>query len=213
MDIIWLGHSCFRLKSREGSIVVDPYHEDLGLTLGKVSADVVLVTHDHAGHNNAKAVSGFRKIVSGPGEYEVRDIMINGIRTYHDNQKGELRGKNTTYLIRIDGVAVCHLGDLGHILSSSQVNEMDEVDVLLVPVGGESTIGAGEASEIIGLIDPRIVIPMHYQFDGIRSDLDTLDRFLREMGAAGAQSVARLVVSHSNLPEDTQIIPLERRRQ
>jgi L-ascorbate metabolism protein UlaG (beta-lactamase superfamily) len=213
MDIIWLGHSCFRLKSREGSIVVDPYHEDLGLTLGKMSADVVLVTHDHAGHNNAKAVSGFRKIVSGPGEYEVRDIMINGIRTYHDNQKGELRGKNTTYLIRIDGVAVCHLGDLGHILSSSQVNEMDEVDVLLVPVGGESTIGAGEASEIIGLIDPRIVIPMHYQFDGIRSDLDTLDRFLREMGAAGAQSVARLVVSHSNLPEDTQIIPLERRRQ
>ncbi len=213
MDIIWLGHSCFRLKSREGSIIVDPYHEDLGLTLGKVSADVVLVTHDHAGHNNAKAVSGFRKIVSGPGEYEVRDIMINGIRTYHDNQKGELRGKNTTYLIRIDGVAVCHLGDLGHILSSSQVNEMDEVDVLLVPVGGESTIGAGEASEIIGLIDPRIVIPMHYQFDGIRSDLDTLDRFLREMGAAGAQSVARLVVSHSNLPEDTQIIPLERRRQ
>ena len=213
MDIIWLGHSCFRLKSREGSIIVDPYHEDLGLTLGKVSADVVLVTHDHAGHNNAKAVSGFRKIVSGPGEYEVRDIMINGIRTYHDNQKGELRGKNTTYLIRIDGVAVCHLGDLGHILSSSQVNEMDEVDVLLVPVGGESTIGAGEASEIIGLIDPRIVIPMHYQFDGIRSDLDTLDRFLREMGDAGAQSVARLVVSHSNLPEDTQIIPLERRRQ
>ncbi len=213
MDIIWLGHSCFRLKSREGSIIVDPYHEDLGLTLGKVSADVVLVTHDHAGHNNAKVVSGFRKIVSGPGEYEVRDIMINGIRTYHDNQKGELRGKNTTYLIRIDGVAVCHLGDLGHILSSSQVNEMDEVDVLLVPVGGESTIGAGEASEIISLIDPRIVIPMHYQFDGIRSDLDTLDRFLREMGAAGAQSVARLVVSHSNLPEDTQIIPLERRRQ
>ena len=82
MDIIWLGHSCFRLKSREGSIIVDPYHEDLGLTLGKVSADVVLVTHDHAGHNNAKVVSGFRKVVSGPGEYEVRDIMINGIRTY-----------------------------------------------------------------------------------------------------------------------------------
>lgn len=213
MDIVWLGHSCFRLKSREGSVIVDPYHEDLGFGLGKLKADVVLVTHDHAGHNNPKAVSDFRKVVTGPGEYEIRDIMIQGIRTYHDDQKGALRGKNTTYLIRMDGVVVCHLGDLGHMLSSSQVDEMDEVDVLLVPVGGESTIGSGEAAEIVSSIDPRIVIPMHYQVDGIRPDLDTLDRFLREMGASGAQAVARLVVNRSNVPEDTRVVTLERRRQ
>jgi len=213
MDIVWLGHSCFRLKSREGNMIVDPYHTEVGLNLGKLSADVALVTHDHAGHNNATAISDVRKVVEGPGEYEVRDIMINGIRTYHDKQKGELRGKNTTYLIRIDGVSVCHLGDLGHILTSSQVDELGEVDVLLVPVGGESTIGAAEASEIISLIDPRIVIPMHYQFDGVRPDLDTLDRFLLEMGAAGVEAAARLVVTHSSLPEDTQVIRLSRRRQ
>jgi L-ascorbate metabolism protein UlaG (beta-lactamase superfamily) len=213
MDIVWLGHSCFRLKSREGSVIVDPYHEDLGVSLGKLRADVVLVTHDHAGHNNATVVSDCRKVVSGPGEYEIRDIMIHGIRTYHDDQKGALRGKNTTYLIRMDGVVVCHLGDLGHTLSSSQVDEMDEVDVLLVPIGGESTIGSGEATEIISSIDPRIVIPMHYQVDGIRPDLDTLDRFLREIGATGGQAVARLVVNRSNVPEETQVVTLERRRQ
>ena len=213
MDIVWLGHSCFRLKSREGSVIVDPYREDLGISLGKLKADVVLVTHDHAGHNNVSVVSDFRKVVRGPGEYEVRDIMIHGIRTYHDDQKGALRGKNTTYLIRMDGIVVCHLGDLGHSLSSSQADEMDEVNVLLVPVGGESTIGPGEATEIISSIDPRIVIPMHYQFDGIRPDLDTLDRFLREMGTTGVQAVARLVVNRSNVPEDTKVVTLERRRQ
>ena len=213
MDIVWLGHSCFRLKSREGSVIVDPYHESLGSSLGKLKADVVLVTHDHAGHNNVTAVSEFRKVVSGPGEYEVRDIMIHGIRTYHDDQDGALRGKNTAYLIRMDGVVVCHLGDLGHLLSSSQADELDDVDVLLIPVGGESTIGPGEAVEIIGSIDPRIVIPMHFQVDGIRPDLDTADRFLREMGAAGVQAVTRLVVNRSNVPEDTQVVTLDRRRQ
>ncbi len=212
MEIVWLGHSCFRLKARAGTVIIDPYQKETGLTLGKQSADIVLVTHDHPGHNHDAAVSGARKVVKGPGEYEIQDILITGVRTYHDNQNGKLRGRNTVYLVRLDDIVVCHLGDLGHILSSSQVEELDDVDVLMAPVGGETTIGASEAAEVISLIEPKIVIPMHYQLDGVRPDLDTADKFLREMGLANVEAQAKLTVSKSGLPEETQVVVMERRR-
>ena len=162
MDITWLGHSCFKLRGREASVVTDPPGKSTGYTIGRPTADVVTVSHDHEGHNNVNAVKDNPRVVQGPGEFEVSGVLITGTATYHDKEKGAERGKNTAYVMEIEGMLICHLGDLGHIPSADQAEELSGVDILLIPVGDGSTIGAADAAETVSLLGPKLVIPMHY---------------------------------------------------
>jgi L-ascorbate metabolism protein UlaG (beta-lactamase superfamily) len=208
VDISWLGHSCFRIKGSQAVIITDPYPPELGYTLGKQTANIVTVSHRHPNHAYIQGVGGEFRIVNGPGEYEISGILIIGIATYHDTQRGQVRGKNTVYVMEIDGISVCHLGDLGHVLSSEQVEEIGDIDVLLLPVGGTSTINAAIAAEVIRQLEPKVVIPMHYKTPSISRELDDIGVFLKEMGMETAEPRPKLAVSKSNLPLSTQIIVL-----
>lgn len=212
MEIIWLGHACFRLRGKEAVVVTDPYDKSVGYALGKPSADIVTLSHSHPGHGNRAGVGGEPRIVDGPGEYEIKGVVITGFRTDHDSEGGKARGKNTAYLIEMESLAIGHLGDLGHVLTAAQVEAMSKVDVLLVPVGGVTTINAAQAAEVISLIEPKIVVPMHYRAAGADANLDPVDRFCREMGAASLTPQPRLSVTQSNLPDITQVVLLEQRR-
>ena len=209
MDINWLGHSCFRMRGRQAAVVTDPFPPDLGYSPGKITADIVTVSHQHPSHNYVQGVGGSPKEIVGPGEYEVQGVLIIGIGTYHDAEGGQKRGKNTVYLMEIDGLTVCHLGDLGHVLPAEQVEELDNVDVLMLPVGGVSTINAATATEVIRQIEPKIVLPMHYKTPAVSRELGTVESFLKEMGLERADSQPKLSVTASTLPASTQVFLLE----
>jgi L-ascorbate metabolism protein UlaG (beta-lactamase superfamily) len=208
MEISWLGHSCFRLKGKQATVITDPYSPNLGYSLGKPSADIVTVSHQHPGHNFTEGVSGNPKIVAGPGEYEISNVLIIGIATFHDKERGSQKGKNTVYLIEMDEISVCHLGALGHVLTDGQVEELGNVDVLLVPVGGESTINASMAAGVVRQLEPKVVVPKHY-WTPQDQGLEPVDGFLREMGTSGATPQAKLSLTKSSLPQSTQVFLLE----
>ncbi|MCL5264220.1 MAG: MBL fold metallo-hydrolase [Chloroflexi bacterium] len=212
MEISWLGHSCFRIKSKDATIITDPYDKSVGYQMGRVSADIVTVSHDHFDHNNAAAIGGDPKIVKGPGEYEIKGVMITGVRTFHDSEGGKKRGKNTVYLIEADDLVVCHLGDLGQVLSAEQAEEMNNADILMVPVGGNYTINTAQAAEVISLIEPKIVIPMHYKTDVVKLEIDPVDKFCREMGIKSPQPQPKLVINRSSLPAESQVVLLDYRK-
>lgn len=213
-DIQYLGHACFRLRGREGIIICDPYDRSTGLDLGRPTAHIVTISHNHTDHSYSAGVRPMRDqvfIVNGPGEYEVRGVLITGVRTYHDTEKGAQRGFNTVYVLHIDEVVFCHLGDLGHELSQSQLEAIGNVDVLFVPVGGDETIGPAEAASVISQIEPRLVIPMHYASDQLSFDyqLAPLEKFTHEVGLKDVTPQEKLTVTPSNLPaagEETRII-------
>jgi L-ascorbate metabolism protein UlaG (beta-lactamase superfamily) len=169
----------------------------------------VTVSHNHPSHSCIQGIGGEPKIVSGPGEYEIADVFIIGMATYHDNEQGKKRGRNTVYLMEIDGISVCHLGDLGHILTADRVGLMDKVDVLMIPVGGVNTLNATMAAEVVRQIVPKIVIPMHYKTPAIKRELDPLEKFLKEMGVMSVKSQSRVSVSQSSLPLSTQVVVLD----
>ncbi len=208
MDITWLGHSCFRIKGNQAVVITDPFPPGLGYNLGKQTANIVTVSHPHPSHSYVQGIGGEPHLITGPGEYEISNVLIIGIDTYHDAVKGQGRGKNTAYLMEIDGVAVCHLGDIGHVLGDEQVEEMGNVDVLLLPVGGVSTINAAMAAEVIRKVEPKVVIPMHYKTPQTGRELDTVDDFLKEMGQEQIEPRPKLSVSRSNLPVSTQVYVL-----
>ncbi len=183
MEITWLGHSCFRLKAKEATVVTDPFSKAIGLTPTRVQADIVTISHDHPGHNNVATVGGGPKVLSGPGEYEVKNVFVTGIPAFHDTQQGKSVGKVTVYLIQAEDLIVCHLGDMGHVLTQAQLEAIGRVDLLLVPVGGGNSLNASQAVEVVGLLEPRAVIPMHYQTPGLTTALDPITRFAKEMGA------------------------------
>ncbi|MEW6232385.1 MAG: MBL fold metallo-hydrolase [Chloroflexota bacterium] len=212
MEISYLGHACFRLKGKEVTVITDPYDKSVGYNLGRPTADIVTVSHDHLDHNYVPGVGGNPKVVKGPGEYEIKGVTITGIGAFHDEQGGKQRGKNTIYLIGIEELVICHLGDLGHRLAQSQVEAMERIDVLLVPVGGFCTIDAAQAAEMVSLLEPKIVVPMHFKTEVAKLDIDPVDRFLKEMGLKGAEPQPRLVVNRASLPEETQVILLDYRR-
>lgn len=215
MEIVWHGHSCFRLKTRDVTVITDPYAKETGYNLGRPTADIVSVSHDHAGHNNVAAVGGEPRVLRGPGEYEIRGVPIVGIQTNHDPEKGRLRGRNTAFVFVMDDVTICHLGDLGEILTTAQIESLpSSIDVLLVPVGGATTLNAAEAAEVISLLEPKLVIPMHYRTDQYHGEreLDPVDVFGREMGAHDLTPQSRLAVTRTSLPDDTQVVVLEPRR-
>ena len=209
MDISWLGHSCFRIKGRGATVITDPYSPDLGYSLGKPTADIVTISHQHPGHSYIQGIGGAPRPVTAAGEYEIRSVLITGIATFHDSEKGEKRGKNNVYLIEVDEVMVCHLGDLGHVLTAEQVEEIGNVDVLLLPVGGVSTINAPTAAEVVRQLEPKAVVPMHYKTEALSRELEPVDRFLKEIGVKEISSQPKLSFTKSNLPVSTQVFLLD----
>ena len=208
MEISWLGHSCFRIKGRQVTVITDPYPPDLGYSLGKPTAQIVTVSHQHPSHSYVQAIGGGPKLVTGPGEYEINGVLITGIATFHDMERGQKKGKNTVYLIELDEVSVCHLGDLGHVLTAEQVEELGNVDVLLLPVGGVSTINAPLAAEVVRQLEPKAVVPMHYRTEASSRELEPVDRFLKEIGVKEIGSQPKLTLTHSSLPASTQVFVL-----
>ncbi|MDQ2683389.1 MAG: MBL fold metallo-hydrolase [Chloroflexota bacterium] len=159
-ELRWYGHNCFRIRSREATVIIDPVARQTGYQMAKQTADVVLMTHEHAGHTNLAAVKPEYQIVNGPGEYEMHDAFITGIRTYHDTEKGAVHGYNTAYLIELEGMKFCHLGDLGHALTQEQLEVLATCDVLMIPVGGGTVMPVEVAAAQIGELEPKVVIPM-----------------------------------------------------
>jgi L-ascorbate metabolism protein UlaG (beta-lactamase superfamily) len=209
MDISWLGHSCFRIKGKQTTVITDPYSPTLGYSLGKPTAHIVTVSHQHPGHSYIQGIGGEPRPVTGPGEYEISGVLIIGINTFHDAEGGIKRGKNTVYLMEVDEIAICHLGDLGHVLTAEQVEEMDNVDVLLLPVGGVSTINAPMAAEVVRQLEPKVVIPMHYKTRALKWELESVDKFLKEIGVKQVSSQPKLSFSKPSLPENIQVFLLD----
>ncbi len=209
MDISWLGHSCFRIRGRQATVITDPYPPDLGYSLGKPTAHIVTISHQHPGHAYIQGIGGEPRAITGPGEYEISDVLITGIATFHDRERGEKRGKNTVYLMEVDEVSVCHLGDLGHVLTTGQVEELSNVDVLLLPVGGVSTIDAPMAAEVVRQLGPKAVIPMHYKTQALGRELEPVERFLKEIGVKEISSQPKLSFTRSSLPVSTQVFLLD----
>jgi L-ascorbate metabolism protein UlaG (beta-lactamase superfamily) len=215
IEIQWLGHACFRIKSREGIVVTDPYGPETSYDLGRPTAHLVTVSHDEPDHNNVAGVKGHRGpfvVLKGPGEYEVGGIFIMGIRTYRDMRKGKSRGKNTVYLMEFSEMNICHLGDLGHPLSDEELSDISKADVLLIPVGGKHSLVASRAAEVVAQIEPRIVIPMHYSHRACRIRLDSVNGFFREMGIKPVAPLDSLKIGSGDLPDEdieTQVVLLK----
>lgn len=214
MEIIYLGHSSFLLKGKDCSVATDPFDPDsVGFRFPKTSAKVVTISHEHEDHNNAKAVSDVKKVISGPGEYEVEGVSMIGFPTFHDAKKGQEMGNNTVFLFEMEGLRLAHLGDLGHMLSEDTVSALGNIDILMVPVGGQYTIDAKVAAEVVRAIDPRIVIPMHYKVPGLnpKTFSETSDEkpFVSELGYQ-MRTEKKLSVKTGTLSEDSQeIVVLE----
>ena len=210
MEIAWHGYSCFRLTERNSaSIVTDPFNKSIGLASPRLKADVVTISHDAPGHSNSDNVKGARTI-TGPGEYEIGGAFITGVDTSSNKQEGDSEiTPNTAYVIDYDSASVCHLGDMNAIPSQTQIEALGTVDVLLVPVGGGKGLNVAQAAEIISLIEPSIVVPMHYRVGKVKVKLDPLSRFLKEMGVGKVNSEPNLKVIKSSLPEETQVRVLE----
>lgn len=211
MHIIWHGQSCFQILTSRGkdeqiSIVIDPFSEEIGLRIPKLEANILIVTHDHADHNNTKSVAGNPFLISGPGEYEIKDTHIQGISSFHDDSSGKERGGNTIYTIEMEELKLCHLGDLGQKeLTPEQLEEIGNVDILMLPVGGVYTIDSKQAAKIISQIEPKIIVPMHYQIPKLKLKLDGVDKFLKVIGAKSAESQPKLLIKKKDLPPEGEM--------
>lgn len=180
MKLQWLGHSSFRLEESTGtSVVTDPYHPYIGIEMPEVEVDVVTVSHKHDDHDNVGVIKGNPMIIDTVGSFDVKGIGILGIETYHDEVEGEKRGRNLIYKYRIDGIDVCHMGDIGEECTPELAEAIGPVNILLLPVGGEYTIDAEIAKDYVDKLMPDMVIPMHYRTRGVELDIDKVDAFLR----------------------------------
>lgn len=217
MEIYPLGHSSFRLKGKTATVVTDPFDSAaVTLKFPKLdTVDIVTVSHQHPDHNALSAISNHPFVITSPGEYEVKGVTVVGTSTFHDDKNGAERGPNTVYNLTIDFVRVCHLGDLGHKLTDAQLERIEDVDVLLIPVGGFYTINYQTAAQVVTQLEPRIVVPMHYNRPQLRQEtfgkIDPVDKFLKEMGVEGVAATpqAKLVTSKEKLPETTTVVVLE----
>lgn len=211
MEIVWYGHSCFRFIERGmSSIVTDPFnHEIVGFDPLRLKADIVTVSHDAPGHNFTSGVKGFSHKLTGAGEFEIGGVFITGVMT-----EGKKNGdsNNVLYHFDFDGLTVVHLGDVTQIPTQGDIETLGNVNIALVPVGGGNSLNASKAAEVISLIEPNIVIPMHYAVPGSKLNLDPITKFLKEMGIASLEAVPSLKVTRSNLGEDTKVVVLDANR-
>ena len=216
MNIAWYGHSLFEIRTNPAKnstirIVIDPFDESLGLKVPRLEADILLITHDHADHNNVKTVSGNYFLINGPGEYEIKGVLVQGISSFHDSSQGKSRGKNTIYTIDSEDIRICHLGDLGQKeLTQEQLEKIGEIDILMIPIGGVYTISSKEATKIMTQLEPKITIPMHYALPKLKLKLEPLNNFLKKFGIKSLEPLKKLSIRKKDLsPEEAKIIILK----
>jgi L-ascorbate metabolism protein UlaG (beta-lactamase superfamily) len=207
-EIKWFGHNCFRIRAKEATVITDPVDRVTGYSMPKQTADIVSISHEHQGHANLNAVRPEYQVVRGPGEYEMHDVFITGIRTYHDAARGAGRGYNTCYLIELEGMTFCHLGDLGHPLTGEIAESMVNPDVLMVPVGGKNVITPEQAAEIVTQLEPKVVIPMQYATEQGDRDLGTLDAFCKALGVEKPEPIDKAQLRSSDLGETMRLLTL-----
>lgn len=211
MDMTWLGHACFRMRGREGVVLTDPPDPKSGHAIPRTEAGLVTMSHDHPGHASLRSVAGEPVVLRGPGEYEVREILVTGIGTFHDDENGALRGRNTVFTIRLDDLLICHLGDLGHSLPATDLDRIGDVDIALVPISGPDTnLSAARAAEIVHQLEPKVVVPMSYDPDDTKKDTP-FQRLLHELGVKDLTPVPKLSVTRTTLPENLQVVALDSR--
>ncbi|NWG07351.1 MAG: MBL fold metallo-hydrolase [Chloroflexi bacterium] len=213
MEITWYGHSCFRLTERNmATVVTDPFDsKSIGYEALKLKADIVTVSHDAPGHNNVDAVKGVSHVIDGAGEFEIGGVFITGVQTDGNSgkKKKEKSARNTIYVFDYEGITVAHLGDLKDTPTQSEVESLGTINVALVPVGGGGGLNAAKAAEIISLIEPNLVIPMHYSTPAAKVPLDSLNKFIKEMGLSKPETQPSLKVTRSGLPSETRVVVLE----
>ena len=214
MEITWYGHSCFRLTERNyATVVTDPFDsKKVGYDALKLRSDIVTVSHDAPGHSNTDAVKGVSHVINGPGEFEIGGVFITGVQA--DSGSGKKKSKepearNTIYVFDYDGITVAHLGDLKQTPTQSEIESLGTVNVVLVPVGGGNGLNAAKAAEVISLIEPNLVIPMHYSTPAAKVSLDSLNKFIKEMGLSKAETQPSLKVTRSGLPNETHVVVLD----
>lgn len=216
MEITWYGHSCFRLAERGmATVVTDPYDSKaIGYSPIRLKADIVTVSHDAPGHNNTEAVKGAR-VINGAGEFEIGGVFITGVQTDSPPpaKKAREHARNTLYVFDYDGLTVAHLGDLRQVPTQTEVEALGTVNVALVPVGGGGGLNAAKAAEVVSLLEPDIVVPMHFSTPEVKLSLDPLGKFLKEMGLAKPESQPSLKVTRSSLPEETHVAILDYQRE
>ncbi|XOB40265.1 MAG: MBL fold metallo-hydrolase [Candidatus Nealsonbacteria bacterium] len=217
MKIVWHGHSLFQIttnpeKNNQVQIVIDPFDKSIGLRVPKLEADILLVTHQHYDHNNIKAVSGNPFLIEGPGEYEVKGVFIRGILSFHDDSRGKERGMNTIYVMESEDIKLCHLGDFGQKeLTEEQMEKIGEIDILMIPVGGNYTISLKEVAKIMSQLEPKITIPMHYAIPKLKIKLNPLNRFLKMFGIKSLTPLNKLSIKKKDIPADeAKIIVLKK---
>jgi L-ascorbate metabolism protein UlaG (beta-lactamase superfamily) len=216
MEITWYGHSCFRLTERGmATVVVDPYDSKaIGYAPLKLKADIVTVSHDAPGHNYTEAVKGTSHVITGPGEFEIGGVFITGVQTDGSGgKKAKDQVRNTLYVFDYEGITVAHLGDLKQVPTQAEIEALGTVNVALVPVGGGGGLNAAKAAEVISLLEPNIVIPMHYSTSDAKVSLDVLNKFMKEMGLAKQDPQPSLKVTRSGLPEETHVVVLDYQRE
>lgn len=213
MYIQWLGHSCFKIQDKTGpdgvTIVTDPFDKSIGLKVPGFEADIVTVSHDHHDHNNVGALRGTPYVVKSAGEYDIKDVTIVGVDSFHDEKSGKDRGANVIFRFGLEGISIVHLGDLGHPLDNKQMELMAGTDILMIPVGGKYTLDFKQAVEVVGQVEPRIIIPMHYMVPGLKLDIDPADKFIKEIGLKPREE-EKLKIAKKDLPaEDMELVILK----
>lgn len=212
MEITWYGHSCFRLTERNyATVVTDPFdHKAVGYDSLKLKAELVTISHDAPGHNNSDAVKGATHVLTGAGEFEIGDVFITAVQTGGNGaKKNKGKTRNTLYVFDYDGITVAHLGDMEEVPTQSEVEALGTVNVLLVPVGGGGSLNAAKAAEVVSLIEPNIVVPMHYSTPDTKLKLDSLNKFLKEMGLGKIDAQPSLKITRSGLPDETKVVVLD----
>jgi len=205
MDLSWYGLSCFRITERKyATVVTDPFGSKTGLPLLKLKADIVTISHKSEGHGKTAVVSGHTHTLTGAGEYEIGGVFVTATSSIAEDGT-----KNITYLFDYDGLTVAHFGDIATVPTRSQIEALGEVNVLLVPVGGGKSLNASQAAELVSMIEPSIVVPMHYYTEGLKIKLEPIDRFLKEMGVTEPRIESQLKVTSSKLSEETEIVLLQ----
>lgn len=206
MLIQYYGHSCFKITTKPAGratedvvIFIDPFDKEIGLRPPQGQASITLVSHDHSDHNNVSALKGDPVVINTPGEYSALGINIIGIDSFHDNENGKTKGHSTIFSLESEDIKICHLGDLGCELTGKQLDEIDGVDILMIPVGGKYTLDGKKAAELVKKIEPTIVIPMHYKVPGSTFDVESEELFCNEMGNCPKEKISKLNLKKKDL--------------
>ena len=214
MNITWYGHSCFKIQTKnqrggeEINLFTDPFDKSIGLRPPQGSADIVTISHQHFDHNQTQTLKNNPFIIDAPGEYSLKGITIRGVEAFHDDQQGAEKGRNTVFVIESEEIRVCHLGDLGHLLTDKQIDAIGAVDILMIPVGGKATLDSALAEKVIGQLEPKIILPMHYALPSLKMELDPVEKFCDDLGNETEKNIPRLNLKKKDLETESGKIVL-----